>query len=91
MPFGMKNAPATFQRLINQLTRYLYGCEGYIDDIVIYSKTWQQHLKCICSLFDRLTQANLTMNLTKSEYGHAHITFLGHVVGQGEITPVMVR
>ena len=91
MPFGMKNAPATFQRLINQLTRDLDGCEGYIDDIVIYSKTWQQHLECIRSLFNRLTQANLTMNLTKSEFGHAHISFLGHVVGQGEITPVMAK
>ena len=91
MPFGMKNAPVTFQKLINQLTRDLEGCEGYIDDIVIYSNTWQQHLECIHSLFDRLTQANLAVNLTKSEFGHAHITFLGHVVGQGEITPVMAK
>ena len=47
MPFGMKNVAATFQRLINQLTQDLEGCEGYIDDIVIYSNTWQQHLECI--------------------------------------------
>ena len=91
MPFGMKNVPATFQRLINQLTRDLDGCEGYIDDIIIYSKTWQQHLECIRSLFNRLTQANLTVNLTKSEFGYPHISFLGHVVGQGEITPVMAK
>ena len=91
MPFGLKNTPATFQRLINQLTRDLDGCEGYIDDIVIYSKTWQQHLECIRSLFDRLTQANLTVNLTKSEITHAHISFLGHGVGQGKITPVMAK
>lgn len=39
IPFGMKNALATFQQLINQLTQDLEGCEGYIDDIVIYSKT----------------------------------------------------
>ena len=67
MPFGMKNAPATFQRLINQLTQDLDGCEGYIDDIVIYNKTWQQHLECIHSLFNRLTQANLTVNLTQHQ------------------------
>ena len=87
MPFGKKNAPATFQWLINQLTRDLDGCKGYIDDIVIYTKTWQQHLECIRLLFNRHTQANLTVNLTKSEFGHAHISFLGHVVGQEEITP----
>ena len=65
--------------------------EGYIDDTVIYSNTWQQHLECIRSLFNRLTQANLTVNLTKSEFGHAHITFLGYIVGQGKITPVMAK
>ena len=91
MPFGMKYTPATFQWLFNQLTQDLDGCEVYIDDIVIYSKTWQQHLECIHSLFNRLTQANLTVNLTISEFGHAHISFLGHVVGQGEITPVMAK
>ena len=91
MDFGIKNAPATFQRLINQLTRDLEGCEGYIDDIVIYSNTWQQHMECIHSLLNRLTQANLTVNLTKSEFGHIHITFLGYVVGQEEITPVMAK
>ena len=58
---------------------------------VIYNKTWQQHLKCTRSLFNRLTQANLTVNLTKSEFGHADISFLGHVVGQREITPVMAK
>ena len=57
----------------------------------MYSKTWQQHLECIYSLFDRFTQANLTVNLTKSEFGHAHISFLGYVVGQGEITPVIAK
>ena len=91
MPFGMKNAPTTLKRLINQLTQDLDGCEGYIDDTVIYGKTWQQHLECIRSLFNRLTQANFTVNLTKREFGHAHIAFLGHVIGQGEITPVMAK
>ena len=88
MPFGIKNAPAIFQQLINQLMRNLDGCEGYIDYIIIYNKTWQQHLECIHLLFNRLTQANLTVNL---KFGHAHISFLGHVVGEGEITPVMAK
>ena len=39
----------------------------------------------------RLTQADLTVNLNKSEFGHAHITLLGHIVGQGQITAVMVK
>ena len=91
MPFGMKNAPATFQWLINRLKQDLHGCEGYIDDIIICNKTWHQHLECISSLFNRLTQANFTVHLTKSEFGHAHISVLEHVVGQGGITPIMAK
>ena len=41
MPFGMKNAPATFQRMVNKLVRDIDGCEGYIDDVVIFSDNWQ--------------------------------------------------
>ena len=46
MPFGMKNAPATFQRMIHKVTciANLEGCESYIDDIVVYESTWKQHL-----------------------------------------------
>ena len=41
MPFGMKNAPATFQRMIHQVIDGLEGCEGYIDDIIVFSDTWE--------------------------------------------------
>ena len=44
MPFGMKNAPATFQRMVNKLVRDI---DGYIDDVVIYSDNWSDH---ICQL-----------------------------------------
>lgn len=45
MPFGMKNAPATFERFIHSLFQDLEGCEAYIDDVIIYSKTWEEHLR----------------------------------------------
>ena len=45
MPFGMKNAPATLQRMVNKLVRD--GCEGYIDDVVIYSDNWSDHIRQI--------------------------------------------
>ena len=44
MPFGLKNAPATFQRMIHDVLAGLEGCEGYIDDIVVFSDTWEQHM-----------------------------------------------
>ena len=91
MPFGMKNAPATFQRLINGVLSGLDGCEAYIDDVVVYSNIWEQHLLQIRSLMYRLTEAKLTVNLVKTEFGHAHLIFLGHVVAQGQIKPVAAK
>lgn len=88
MPFGMKNASATFQRLMNEVIFELEGCDVYIDDLIIFSETWEQHVVRLRALFERLSKANLTVNLLKSEFGHAHITYLGHVVGQGTVKPV---
>ena len=47
MPFGMRNSPATFQRLINRIISQIDGCEGYIDDVIIYSDTWEEHLEIL--------------------------------------------
>ena len=66
MPFGMQNAPATFQRLMNQI---LTGCEkfarAYIDDICIVSETWEEHVTHVRSVLDRLRQAGLTAKPSK--------------------------
>ena len=83
MSFGMKNSPATFQRLVNSLISNLAGCKAYIDDAIIFSEEWEHHLQTIRSFFDKLSEATLTVNLTKSEFCHANLTFLGHIVGQG--------
>ena len=88
MPFGMKNSPATFQRLINQVTSGLSGCDAYIDDVVIYSDTWEEHLDVTRKFFERLSAAKLTVNLSKCEFGKATVTFLGHVVGHGTVKPI---
>ena len=91
MPFGMKNSPASFQRLINKVIADLEGCEAYIDDVIIYSDTWEEHLRIIREFFKRLSRAMLTINLSKSEFGQAQVTYLGHVVGQGEVKPVSAK
>ena len=72
----------------NQLIGDLEGCDGYIDDIIVYSDTWEHHLFQIQALFERLAQAHLTVNLTKSGFAHATVTYLVHVVGQGHVSPV---
>ena len=88
MPFGMKNTPATFQRLINMVRRKLHNCQAYIDDAIIHSEEWDQQINTIREFFERLSKAKLAINLAKNEFCHASLTFLGHVVGQGQVKPV---
>ena len=91
MPFGMKNSPATCQRLINKVIAGLHECEAYTDDIIIYSDIWEEHLQIIRKFLERLTEAKLTINLVKSEFAQAQVTYLGHVVGQGKVNQLMPR
>ena len=91
MPFGMKNSPATFQRLINMIITGLDNCKAYIDAAIIYSEEWDQQLKTIREFFERLSKAKLTIDLAKSDFCHATLTFLGHVVGQGQVKPVEAK
>ena len=90
MPFGMKNSPATFQRLVNVICG-LDGCDAYIDDVIIYSDSWSDHLQRIRKFFDQLSKAKLPVNLAKTEFCHATVTFLGHLVGQGQVKPLEAK
>ena len=78
-------------RLVNSLIFGLDGCKAYIDDAIIYSEEWKQHLEIIREFFKRLSDAKLTINLPKSEFCHASLTFLGHIVGQGQVRPVEAK
>ena len=85
MLFGMKNVPTTFQRMMNSVICGLKGYDAYIDNIVVYSATWEDHVQQLRDFFTRLRDAQLTINLVKSEFCQARVVFLGHVVGQGEV------
>ena len=84
MPFRMKNTPVTFQRMINGVVAGLEGCDAYINDLVVYSNTWDQHIKQLKACLARLQEA---IDLVKSEFCQARVTFLG----QGEIKPVRAK
>ncbi len=64
LAFGLKNAPATFQRLMSKVLSNVKNCEAYLDDVVCYSDTWDSHLKTLEEVFSRFQEANLTLNLT---------------------------
>ena len=91
MPFGVKNAPATFKRMVNRIVADIEGCEAYVDDLIVYSQTWEQHIGQLRCLFEKLSQAKLTVNLVKSEFCQANVVYLGHVVGQGMVKPIKAK
>lgn len=83
MAFGMKNAPATFQRLMQLVLGDVPRCNVYLDDVVIYTDTWEEHVAILQSVFQRLAEATLTLNLAKCEFAKATVTYLGKQVGLG--------
>ncbi|CAI5657377.1 unnamed protein product [Oreochromis niloticus] len=91
MPFGLRNTPATFQRLMNIVLGSVRKCEVYLDDIVVYSDTWSEHIETLTDVFHRLGRASLTLNLAKCDFGKAMVTYLGKQVGQGQVRPLLAK
>ena len=83
MAFRLKIAPLIFVRLVNKVLGEARGvfADVYIDDIIIFSKTWQEHLKHIRYVLERLRQAGLTANRKKCQFGKTTIKYLGYIVG----------
>ena len=88
MPFGLHNAPATFQRMMNDiLCEYHDCCQVYIDDVAVYSMTWEEHLEHLRRVFTCLRKANLTLKMTKCQFGRHQVEYLGYVVGDRKVLP----
>ena len=88
MPFGLQGAPATFQRLMDRVIAGLSEFTStYLDDVIIFSETWEEHLQHIRATLERLRKAGLTVKAKKSQFGADHCTYLGHIVGGGIIQP----
>lgn len=88
MPFGLKNAPSTFQRAMENVLRGLNDiCEVYMDDIIIFSTSLQEHIVSIEKVFQRLREANLKIQLDKSEFLKHETAYLGHIVTPQGIKP----
>eukprot|EP01127_Copromyxa_protea_P013624 TRINITY_DN368_c0_g1_i14.p2 TRINITY_DN368_c0_g1~~TRINITY_DN368_c0_g1_i14.p2 ORF type:complete len:594 (+),score=103.02 TRINITY_DN368_c0_g1_i14:3196-4977(+) len=81
MPMGLKNSPATFQRFMDDiLSEFSDFCQLYIDDIIIFSKTFEEHLEHIDKILGRLQERGLIVKLPKCEFCVEKLDFLGHVV-----------
>jgi hypothetical protein len=88
MPFGLSNSPASFQRLMDVVLRDLRAFAlCYIDDIIVFSASFDEHLDHLQQVFDALRSAHLIVKPSKCHFLQAKIQFLGHVVSAGIVEP----
>ena len=88
VPFGLAQAPAYFQQLISMV---LQGCSdftmAYLDDIIIFSKNEEEHLKHIEIIFQKLKEAGLKLKESKCDFYKKEIHYLGHLISDKGIYP----
>ena len=89
MPFGLTNAPGVFQRLMQQVLAGLNPDDGnefvtaYIDDILVFSSTLEEHLEHLQRVVDRLLEVNLKLKPSKCKFVREEVEYLGHVITAG--------
>ena len=87
MPFGLTNAPATFQRLMEDCMGdlHLKFCLLYLDDVIIFSRTYEEHLERLTAVFEKLREAGLKLSPSKCHFFRREIKYLGHVISSSGI------
>lgn len=88
MPFGLVNSAASFSRLMRTVLKDMDGVKNYVDDIIVFSATWSEHIATLKELFIRLQSAGLTVKPSKCHVGFNTIKFLGHMIGNGQKRPL---
>lgn len=89
MPFGLKNAPARFQRMIDIALMGLnhLQCFTYLDDVIIFASSLKDHESKIRSVFDRLRLNNLKLQPDKCEFMRHEVQYLGHIISEEGVKP----
>ena len=87
MPFGLTNAPATFQHLMEICLGkiHLKWCIIYLDDIIVFSKTPEEHIERLRGVFEKLAAAGLKLKPSKCKFFKSQVTYLGHIVSKDGI------
>ena len=87
MPFGLTNAPASFQRALDFiLTQFKWkSCLVYLDDVIIYSKTIEEHIRHVDEILSSLAQAGVTLKMKKCKFFTTTVEYLGHIIKPGKL------
>ena len=89
MPFGLCNAPSTYQRLMSIGLRGFIGkiCLAYLDDVIVFSKKFSDHIEHLRAVFERIRSANLKLKPSKCYLFHDKVIYLGHVINPVGMSP----
>jgi len=89
MPFGLKGAPATFQRLMTTVLSGIQGikCLVYLDVVVVFGENLSAHNERLCEVFSRMRKHNLKLQPDKCEFLRREVSYIGHIIGQTGVKP----
>lgn len=89
LPFGLSNAPATYQRLMEDILGDLNHriCLVYLDDVIVFSKTFEEHLTRLGQVFQKCREAGLKLSPKKCTFCAKRVKYVGHIVSQDGIEP----
>ena len=88
LSMGPQNAPAGFQKIMSRILKPCrHFCQVFLDDIILYSKTFEEHLSHLRLAFETLAKAKLVLNASKCELAVEQVTVFNHVVSETSITP----
>ena len=89
MPFGLCNAPSTYQRLLMSVLQGLIGhiCLAYLDDVIVFSKRRDEHVNDLRAVLDRIRDAGLKLKPTKCKLYCEQVLYLGHVISAAGMSP----
>ena len=87
LPFGLHSSTATWCRLMRIVLDGAKDTKNFVDDVIVFTSTWTEHMSALRDLFKRFKEANLTAKPSKTKIGYSTIEFLGHVIGKGNKEP----
>ena len=88
---GMANSAQSFQRLVDSVIGDLENTFCYLDDILIYNKSEEEHMATLKKLFERLSKAGLSISLSKCQFGVEKLDYLGYTVSREGLKPIQKK